>query len=282
MSSLKETKERLGLTKSIKRITSSYQSLANMKVNRIRDNVLKTRKFLDGVSKIYHHAKVAYLGSLGKESLKGASFIRRNKKSIVVFMSANERFYGTLILDTWKKIQGYLENNEAELVVIGNIGKNLVENRNLDINVHYFNLNDNEPEQEQIKFILQFIKKYEKIIVFHGRFKSALRQIPARSNVSGGVTLEEAPQETKNYIFEPTPKAILKFFEEEIIGALFNQTILEHRLARLASRMVAMDRATQNADEEIEKLQKKTIQFKRRIQNKKQLNKVIRSNLVNK
>jgi len=280
MATTKEIEEDIDLISTIKDITSTYQTLANMKVRRIQDEVLETRNFLEGVAEIYHHAKLAYLSSLKQEGLERASFVRRNKKSVTVYLSANERFYGTLLLDTWNKVQRYAESNSTDLVVVGDIGKRLAEDHNLE-QVKFFDLDDENPAQEQKRMILEHIKQYEEIIVFHGRFKSAFRQKPVKTNVSGGITLEEAPKETRDYIFEPEPEAILEFFEEEIIGALFNQTVLEHQLARFASRMVAMDQASQNADDKLEKLEHRASRLKKRAQNKKQLDRVIRSNLIN-
>ncbi|MEF8847027.1 MAG: F0F1 ATP synthase subunit gamma [Candidatus Paceibacterota bacterium] len=283
MATLKEIEEDIDLISTIKDITGTYQTLANMRVRRIRDEVLKTRTFLEGIAKIYHHAKTAYLGSLEEgEKLEQASFITRNKKRVTVFLSANERFYGTLLLDTWQRIQHYVRNNTTDLAVVGDIGKRFTEQQSFDTQVKYFNLDDEHPTQKQKRMIFEHIKNYEDVIVFHGRFKSAFRQQPTKTNVSGGITLEQAPDTTKDYIFEPSPEAILEFFEEEIIGALFNQTILEHQLARFASRMVAMDQATQNADEKLDNLEHQATRLKRRVQNKKQLERIIRSKSINK
>ena len=280
MATIKEIEEDIDLVSTIKEITSTYQTLANMRVRRIQDQVLRTRTFLEGVAQIYHHAKKAYLGSLEEDSLEQASFVRRNKKRATIFLSANERFYGTLLLDTWNKVQNYVKNNSTDLIVVGDIGKHLVEENNLE-EAKFFELDDESPTEEQKRMILEHIKNYEDIVVFHGRFKTAFRQKPTRTNVSGGVTLKQRPKEVKDYIFEPSPKAILEFFEEEIIGALFNQTLLEHQLARFASRMVAMDQASQNADEKLDNLQHKATKLQKRVQNKKQLDRIIRSNLIN-
>lgn len=281
MATVKEIEENINLVDTIKDITSTYQTLANMRVRRIQNEVLKTRTFLEGVAKIYHHAKKAYLGSLEEEKLEQASFIRRNKKRVAVFLSANERFYGTLLLDTWERLQNYIENNSTDLVIVGDIGKHLAREHQIKRKIKFFDLDDEHPTQEQKRIILEFIKNYEDIVVFHWRFKTAFQQQPTKTNVSGGVTLEQAPEEPKEYIFEPSPEAILEFFEEEIIGALFNQTLLEHRLARFASRMVAMDQASQNADEKLNQLRQKANRLEQKVKNKKQLDRIARSGLTN-
>jgi len=281
MATVKEIEENIDLVSTIKDITSTYQTLANMKVRRIQDEVLATRNFLEGVAEIYNHAKVAYLGSLKEDEKEQASFMKRNKKRATIYLSANERFYGTLLLDTWNQVQQYTQDHSTDLIVVGDIGNHLAK-ENYTKKTKYFELNDEDPTQEQKRTILEYIKKYEDIIIFHGRFKTAFRQEPTKTNISGGITFEQTPEETKEYIFEPSPEAILEFFEEEIIGALFNQTLLEHQLARFASRMVAMDQASQNADDKLDKLSRRATRLRKRVQNKKQLDRIIRSNLINK
>jgi len=98
-----------------------------------------------------------------------------------------------------------------------------------------------------------------------------LFQKVVQSDISGGTIQEKELGEIKNYLFEPSPEAVLDFFETELISAFFNQTILEHRLSRYATRMIAMYQATRSAKEkrrELEIEQKKLI---RQLLNKKQV-----------
>jgi F-type H+-transporting ATPase subunit gamma len=246
-------------------------------MNQFREKVAKTRAFLDGVAAIYYHTKAAYIASLqrqvlaGKKTLASAAFIRRNGKRILVFLSANEHLYGTLILDIWRTFVHDIRDEGSEAVVVGSFGRYLLGNEDVKSKVTYFDLDDDKPEADQIKKIVDFIGQYEQIIVYHGQMISVLNQTPATSEVSGGVTLKEKVEQAKNYLFEPSPAKILEFFETEIIAALFNQTILEHQLARFAARMVAMDQATQNAKDAADKIEKELRALRRRILNRKQL-----------
>ncbi len=284
MDSLRQAKENLNLISSLKNITSAYQTLSNMRMNQIQDEVLVTRNFLEGVAKIYNHAKTTYLSKNEKEVKdynSTLSFLRKNKKKVTVFFSANERFYGTLLLDTWSEVKSYINNNKTDLVVAGEIGRSIIQNQSSAQNInHYFRLDDENPSPSEIKRIFKYINDYEDIIVFHGRFQTPLRQDPVKTSVSGGISFSQAPEKAKEYLFEPSPKEILQFFENEIREALFKQAVLEHQLARFASRMIAMDQATQNADEKIKKLRYKANRMKNQTENKKQINRVIRSNLI--
>lgn len=277
MSSQREFREDLEVVSAIGSITSVYQEIASLRMNQLRGKVAATRKFLDGVAAIYYHVKAAYITALQrqlvarKQDLATAAFVRRNGKRILILLSANEHLYGTLILDVWRAFVRDLRQGKADGAVVGSFGRYLLTSEDIRAPVTYFDLDDDKPQSDQIKKIVNFISSYEQIIVYHGQMVSVLHQIPSTSEVSGGVTFQQQVVKTKNYLFEPTPAKILEFFETEIIAALFNQTVLEHQLARFAARMVAMDQATQNSKDEVTKIEKELRALRRRVLNRKQI-----------
>jgi len=273
MPTLKEIRKNLETVSAIKSIASTYQEIANLRMRRIREKVLKNRQFFKELLGIYQRVKSAYLSSLKKKPAKKerVSFRRVEKEKIVVFLSANQFFYGALILDIWKEVQKYLENQKTDLAVVGRTGKYLAEGAGFGHRMYYFELDDVKPEKGRIGEIVEFIKKYRQVLVFHGRYEGVLFQKPVMSEISGELPFEQKAREVKNYLFEPSPEAILDFFETEIVATLFNQTILEHQLARYASRVMAMYRATENAKRLEKKLQVLENKLERQKLNKRQI-----------
>jgi len=276
MYSRKEFTENLNAATSIKSITTIYQEIASLRMNQLKDKVARTSAFLDGVAEIYNHAKSAYIDIIKSQTVKKdkayneLKFIKRNGKTVLVFLSANEHLYGELILNVWDKFREDKRQTGNDGVVVGTFGKYLVKNESgLDENVKYFDLDDDKPGQDQINKILDYISKYEQIFVYYGRLITVLNQSPTKEQISGGATIEQKVV-SKKYLFEPSPQKILEFFETEIISALFNQKVFDHQLSRFASRMVAMDQATENATEIIKKLDRQYKTIKRRVLNKKQ------------
>ena len=264
---LKKIKEDLKAVSNIETITRTYQEIANLRMNEIRQKVLNNREFIEELSQVYTLAKKAYLVLLKKEK----PFIKRKGERVVVFLSGNERFYGTLFSDIWRELLNYLAKNKADLAVVGRMGKYLVERSGFGHKMFYFELNDDKPEKNRLRGIIDFIKNYEEIIIFHGRFQTILSQKVVQSNISGGVTLEEELEEVKSYLFEPSPEAVLEFFETELLSAFFNQTILEHRLSKYTTRMVAMYQATENAKKRERKLKIEQKKIERQLLNRKQI-----------
>jgi len=273
MPTLKEIKKNLEMISTIKSIVSTYQEIANLRMKQIREKVLKNREIFRELLNTYQRIKSAYLFSLKKGWIKKEkiSFRRAEKERVVVFLSANQFFYGTLILDIWREVQKYLEQNIADLVVVGKTGKYLAESSGFGDKMFYFELNDVKPEEQRIREILEFIKNYKKIIVSHGKYEKVLSQKSIMSEISGELPFEEKFEKVYSYLFEPSPEAVLEFFETEIIVVLFNQTILEHQLARYASRVMAMYQATENTKNLEQKLSIVENKLKRQKLNKKQI-----------
>src|SRR3989344_1075946 len=111
MYSRKEFTENLNAATSIKSITSIYQEIAYLRMNQLKDKVARTSAFLDGGPEIYNHAKSAYIDIIKAQTVKKDKaynelrFIKRNGKTVLVFLSANEHLYGELILNVWDKFR---------------------------------------------------------------------------------------------------------------------------------------------------------------------------------
>lgn len=113
----------------------------------------------------------------------------------------------------------------------------------------------------------------KKIDVYFGKFINILRQQEAVGDISGNTSSLMALQSTKvdDYLFEPSIEQIINFFEIQIMSALLKQTIAESELARLGSRINAMEIATNNAQNSVRKLKKDKVMADKSYWNNKQI-----------
>ncbi len=268
---LKEIEENLKATSMVQVITEIYQEVANRKMQKIRQGVLSNREFIEQLSQVYGSVKRTYISSKKREGVKEKSPIKYKNGKVVVFLSSSEHFHGTLILNIWKKFLNYVPKNKADLVIVGRIGKYLASATKFKKKFSYFNLDEENPKKEEAKNIIDFISKYEEIIVFHGKFSSILSQKAVQTTISGEISAKETPKENKSYLFEPSIEDVLNFFETELVSAFLNQILLEHRLSEYAIRMTTTYRSTQNAKEQKRKLNLKREKLERQLLNKKQI-----------
>ncbi len=276
MHTKKQLSQEIESVGTIESLADIYQEISAISILQVRNSVARTRTFLTGVAQVYQHSKLAYIKKAQvfltrKKDISNLSFIRRNGRNVLVFISANQSLYGDLIFKVSRQFLKDIKRTRGDAVVIGGLGKALVERENLATRIEYFNLDDYKPEGDIIQEITAFISKYEKITVYYGEFQSVLNQIPTRSDVSGGATLESPVGAVKDYIFEPSPEAVLAFFETQIIANLFHQKVYEAQLARFAARLLLMNLAADKANRELKKLNEEFLRFKKYLRNKKQL-----------
>jgi len=241
MATLKEIKRNLETITLMKEFSSAYQEIAKLRMNQVRETVLRNRKFFQELMKTYRRVWAASFLELEKKK------IEKKEREAAVFLSANEFLYGNLILDVWKEVEDHLEKTEAHLVVIGRVGKYLAERSGFGMRMFYFELDDVKPDKRVIGEIGEFLKNYQKVVVFYGKYEGGLIQRPTMEEITGKVLPGEKIKNANRYLFEPSPKEILEFFETEILKVLFTLCLLEHQLARYAARVLAMSEATERA-----------------------------------
>jgi F0F1-type ATP synthase gamma subunit len=213
----------------------------------------------------------------------------RLNKTVSVFLSANTTLYGDLISRIFLFFIEKIKNDNSDIIIIGRLGRRLYEEQGLKRPYLYFELTDREITLEQLKPVIFHLVKYEKILVYYGRFDSIATQTPTVSNVSGDQPFPELEKPRNlegrlgtEFLFEPSLELISRFFEELIASSLFHQTIDETQLARLGARIMSMERAQQNIEQDIRKLHSAEIKVSRLEQNRKQLDRLAGKSLWSK
>ncbi len=94
------------------------------------------------------------------------------------------------------------------------------------------------------------------VVLAHAQFRSAISQLPVvekllplERNFSGG---DAGPQ--ADYIFEPAPEEILGYLLPRLLEVRILHGLLEGAASEEGARMTAMDSATRNASDMIDRL----------------------------
>lgn len=281
----KKIMEDLEALNSLKDLASSYEEIAVVRMQRIRDSVLKTRDFLANLSDIFVDLKSSYLREI-KELLekrkKGDKTIlpllQKNGRNLMVYVSSNGRLYGSVTQKVFKLFMQDLRKPEADksdIVVVGEAGRDMLSSSGLGKPFEYFEIPDTDVSLTHIKKLIQKFLAYEKVYIYYGKFNNVVKQTPISTSITGDnifetEDLKEIPREDR-FIFEPVLEKIFSFFETQIMANLFSQTILENQLARHASRVDAMEEALGHIEEETKKINVLRNRIKHQSQDRKQL-----------
>lgn len=277
--------EELEALNSLKDLAESYEEIAVVKMQKIKDAVLKTREFLTSLSDVYVDLKSSYSREVKELLLRMKQgdktilpMLQKNGKTLLVYLASNGRLYGAVTQKTYRLFIEEVkkpENKDVDIVIIGRAGKEMYENSGVGKRFEYFEIPDTSVDITHIKQLMAKFLQYEQVSVFYGKFGNVVKQSPIQSSISGEdifeTEVQEAVQREDKFIFEPDLEKILHFFETQIMATLFSQTLLENQLARHASRVSAMEEALGHIEDETKRLHSEQLRIKHLTANKKQL-----------
>lgn len=285
MAQRKLVEEDLQALNSIKDLAESYEEIAVIRMQKIKDSVLKTRDFLAGISDVFVDLKSSYnreikdlMARIKKGEKTLLTGLQKNGKTLFVYLSSNGKLYGSVTQKTYHLFIRDLRKPESvnnDIAIIGSAGKEMFENSEDKRPFEYFEIPDTSVEVSHIKQLMQKFIQYEKVFVYYGKFGNVVKQTPIETSITGEDIFEtEVPEVTTRedrFIFEPTLEKIFHFFETQIMANLFSQTLLENQLARHGSRVNAMEEALIHIEQESKKLNQQKGRLKHILSNKKQL-----------
>lgn len=261
MSTVKQINSALEDSESLKMVAQSYTEISALKLEKIRAGIEKNRSFFQEITEVYHVVNI--------EAAKRKIQIMPKKGTVSILITSNHHFYGGLERDLVKFFISNTIKFTTDKIVIGSTAQEFLRSFNYAQNFQQVILKNDLPTAEEIRSLVSKIINYEQIMIYYSRMQSVLTQEPHV------VDLVQKPHEYYlkikapkiNYIFEPELEIILKFFENQVILLLIEQTFLESELARAAARLTSMDQAQLAADEIIIKQKRELALAHRSINN---------------
>ncbi len=276
----KETVREKDFLLTLHTILETYEEIAATRMARIRSSVLASRDFLLEINAIFQQVKSSYKNQIAlymrKKKIKDPkklTFITRNGKTLYVFVSANTGLYGDIIKKTYDVFAANLKKEPGDIVILGKLGAEMFKSEKISAPITYFDFPDNKIDNNIVKKIVEHIIQYERVLVFYEQFNNVVSQSPIVTNISGDpLPWEQAGPQAK-YFFEPSLEKIMEFFEKEIFGSIFQQTIFESELAKFAARMVSLDFASENTKNRLKQVTIEGNRIKHQEDNKRQMEK---------
>ena len=269
MPSLKDLKNRISSVKSTQKITSAMKMVAAAKLRRAQDQALASRPYTSLMDKIVSKISSKATGT-SIDLLTGKP---ENKTQLLVVFSADRGlcggFNGSITRSVKKEINDLQQNGvNVKLLMVGKKSAD-------SLNREYGNFFIDKIEGKSAKpnyadaevLATKIIDLFENgdfgvCRVIYNKFVSAIAQeVTFKSLIPAEVQINEEDKDTASiYDFEPSEEEILTdLLPRNLATQLFSSQI-ESTASELAARMTAMDNATRNAGEMIDKL---TLQYNR-------------------
>ena len=271
MASLDDLKKRISSVKSTQKITKAMKMVAAAKLRRAQENAERGRPYSEKMNNIILNL------SNGISDFENAPKLlvgtEQDKVHLCVVMTADRGLCGGFNSNIIKKAKAFFHKlsesgKEIKIITVGSKGydqlKRLYKDKIIERisfkeskNVNYFDAN------KVGKIIIEKFEKkeFDVCTIFYNQFKNVITQIPQEQQIIPLKTLEKKEESSEqSYEFEPDEDEILLNLLPKNISTQIFKAMLENSASEQGSRMSAMDNATRNAGEMVDKL---TIEYNR-------------------
>jgi len=268
MPNLKDLKTRIDSVKSTQKITSAMKLVAAAKLRRAQEMAEASRPYSSRMNEV-----IASLASKSDASSAPALLVGRKevKTHLLVMVSADKGLCGGFNAFITRAARQVIAEKEAagHKVLIYVVGRksadalgNEIQDKTFDRveGVQGTNVVFGDAEEISTKIIDGFeAGQFDAVSMLYNKFVSVIKQdvthqslIPAEV---GEVAEEEAPAGlVASYEYEPDEEEILNALLPRNVATQIFSALLESSASELAARMTAMDNATRNAGDMIDRL----------------------------
>ena len=260
MPSLKEVKTRIASVNSTRKITSAMKMVASSKLRRAQQAIEQMRPYEERLNSIM----ATFLKNMQGEVASPYAVTREVKRVVLVAYSSNSSLCGGFNSNVIKELRKAVEAYRAagvEVVRIYPLGRKVFDAMRKD---GFSDLTDysavlNHPAYAPVvKVASEIMQMYvrgeiDKAEILYHHFKSSSTQVLRHEDflpVSLDVQEEEGAQASAlDYIVEPSPAEILTELIPKALHLKLYAAMLDSLASEHAARFIAMQVATDNADE---------------------------------
>tara|TARA_X000000368_G_scaffold416624_1_gene411001 strand:+ start:2333 stop:3211 length:879 start_codon:yes stop_codon:yes gene_type:complete len=272
MPSLDDLKKRIKSVKSTQKITKAMKMVAAAKLRKAQENAEKGRPYSQNMQNIILNLTKSINNSENAPKLLVGT--GKDTTYLCVVLTADRGLCGgfnsnicKLAKSSFKKILNQGKN--LKIITVGSKGLDQIKREYGKYIVKKLSFKDkkqitfNEAELVGSEIIKLFNNDdFDKCILFYNNFKNVITQIPQAQQI---IPIENKSSETNEentqmYEFEPEEDEILEELLPKNISTQIFKAFLENAASEQGSRMTAMDNATRNAGELVDKL---TINYNR-------------------
>ena len=271
MATLDDLKKRIASVKSTQKITKAMKMVAAAKLRRAQENAEKGRPYSEKMNNIILNLSN---GISDKENApKLLSGTGEEKVHLCIVLTSDRGLCGGFNTNIIKKAKAYFkkianEGKTLKIITVGSKGYDQLKRVYKDDIVERISFKDSKTinylDAEKVgKMIIENFEKeeFDVCTIFYNKFKNVITQIPQEQQIIPLKTSEaEENSSEDNYEFEPDEDEILSNLLPKNISTQIFKAMLENSASEQGSRMSAMDSATRNAGEMVDKL---TIEYNR-------------------
>ncbi|KKL26824.1 hypothetical protein LCGC14_2391380 [marine sediment metagenome] len=273
MPNLKDLKNRIASVKSTRKITKAMQMVAAAKLRRAQEAAEASRPYTERFNAVMAGLAASVGGSDSAPKLLSGT--GEDKVHLLVVMTAERGLCGGFNSNIAKKAKAHArellaQGKEVKILTVGKKGRDALRRDMGNLLVGHVDLSDVKKigygdAQKIAQDVLNRFDggEFDVATIFYAKFVNVVMQTPtAQQIIPAKFEAEDGEDSGASTLFdyEPSEEAVLADLLPRGVATAIFSALLENGASEQGARMSAMDNATRNAGEMIDKL---TIQYNR-------------------
>jgi F-type H+-transporting ATPase subunit gamma len=269
MPNLSDLKNRIASVKSTRKITKAMQMVASAKLRRAQDAAQAGRPYAE-----QFNAVMTGLASSVSESESGPKLLigtGSDSIQLLIVMTAERGLCGGFNSNIVKLARAEAkkllsEGKKVKIITVGKKGRESLKREFGDVLLDHIDLSDvkrvvySNAQAICENILRRFnLNEFDIAKIYFSEFASIINQVPTELQIIPA-KFDSTFDETTVYDYEPSEEGILADLLPRAVATQIFTALLENAASEQGARMSAMDNATRNAGEMIDKL---TIQYNR-------------------
>jgi F-type H+-transporting ATPase subunit gamma len=257
MPALIDIRRRIRSVKSTQQITKAMKMVSAAKLRRAQESMFAARPYARKMGEV--------LQSLASRAPAAHPLLeeRGNDRILGVVVTSDKGLCGGFNANILRMVQNFVKENatrEVSLAVVGRKARDFFRRRHMKIHAEHVGVFTSLQYATAQKIAQELIRVFtagetDEVWLVYNEFKSVIQQrIVAKRLLPVERTTVDAREPALDYLYEPGPHAIFEGILPKYVEIQVWQALLESAAAEHGARMAAMDAATNNAADMIDRL----------------------------
>jgi len=270
MPSLIDIRRRVRAVKSTQQITKAMKMVSSSKLRRAQERILRSRPYAQEMLRVFNN-----LAARTDEMRHPLLQEKAAGRTLLIVITADRGLAGSFNANVIKGAAEFISQQPRDaghaiaLALVGRKGRDFFMRRGFDVRYEEVGLFQNVKWSHAQAVANTAIKEFSgddvgSVYLVYNEFRSimvqrvAVERLLPIANLAGTENADGSmmsdPSARVDYLFEPTPEELLGTLLPFHVAVQVNRALLESSAAEHAARMTAMDSATRNAREMVDRL----------------------------
>jgi F-type H+-transporting ATPase subunit gamma len=257
MASLKVIRKRITSVRNTQQITKAMKMVAAAKLRRAQEAVVRSRAFAEKLGEVV--ASLASDATLQEHRLVRAR--TPESRVLLLLLTADRGLCGGFNANLIRRSEAFLASGDgrtAALAIVGRKGYDFYKRRAVTVRDQWTGVAGTSPLELARTIVARAVAAFvdgevDAVYLLYSTFRSALSQTPTLERLLP-IEAPAAVEPGREYLYEPSRADVVEDLLPRFVEVKVFQALLESIASEHGARMTAMESATKNASEMIDRL----------------------------